>query len=217
MKVILDVLNALVLKGADYTEVEKAKSEIPEDLSVYTDASVSALQEALNSLDYSLNITEQTTVDGYAKAITEAVNALEYKPADYTEYDKAVEQANAIDRSLYKDLTALDETLSVDVSGKNITEQDIVDAQTKAILDALNGLEKKPVSPTVPEEPTKPNPTEPSVAPTEPATPSTPNDTQNPDIPKTAGDKVLYTDTVGFLTFAICALALIRRKGKYVK
>ncbi len=139
-KAIEDALKNLAFKPADYTEVEKAKSEIPEDLSVYTDASISALQEVLNSVDYSLNIMEQTTVDGYAEAITEAVNALQYKPADYTEYNKAVEQAQVIDRSLYKDLSALDKAVAVDVSGKNIMEQEIVDKQTQAILNAISAL-----------------------------------------------------------------------------
>ena len=77
---ILNAISDLVYKSADYSEVEKAIASIPEDLSVYTDESVSALQEALNAVDYSLNITEQETVDGYAKAITDAVNSLELKP-----------------------------------------------------------------------------------------------------------------------------------------
>lgn len=219
-RAIEDALKNLALKPADYTEVEKAKSEIPEDLSVYTDDSVSALQEALNSVDYSLNITEQATVDGYAKAITEAVNGLEYKPADYTEYNKAVEQANAIDRNLYKDLTALDEALSVDVSGKNITEQDIVDAQTQAILDVLNGLEKKPISPTVPEEPTKPNQTEPSV-PDETTKPNTSEETtsgdiQKVDIPKTGGIAPINC-TIALLTLLSACIYITSRKRKSIK
>ena len=77
---IINAINSLAYKPADYSEVENAKAQIPEDLSVYTDESVSALQEALNAVDYSLHITEQETVDGYAKTITDAVNSLEKKP-----------------------------------------------------------------------------------------------------------------------------------------
>ncbi len=139
-----DITENMTLNPADYSKVEKAKSEIPEDLSVYTDESVKALQDILDNIDYSLDETEQSKVDDYAKAIEEAVNSLEYKPADYTEYNKAVEKANALDRSLYQDLTALDETLKTDVSGKNITEQTVVDEQTKAIEEAINALEYKP-------------------------------------------------------------------------
>ena len=138
------VTENMTLNPADYSKVEKAKSEIPEDLSVYTDKSVKALQDILDNIDYSLDETEQSRVDDYAKAIEEAINALKYKPADYTEYNKAVEKANALDRSLYQDLTALDEALKTDVSGKNITEQSVVDEQTKAIEEAINSLKYKP-------------------------------------------------------------------------
>ena len=61
-------------------------------------------------------------------------------PADYTEYNKAVEAANAIDKSIYVNAEILDEALAVDVSGKYSCEQDIVDAQTKAIYDAIAAL-----------------------------------------------------------------------------
>lgn len=61
-------------------------------------------------------------------------------PADYTEYNKAVEAAKAIDRSIYINAEILDEALAVDVSGKYSCEQEVVDAQTKAIYDAIASL-----------------------------------------------------------------------------
>lgn len=61
-------------------------------------------------------------------------------PADYTAYNEAVKAANAIDRSLYINLEILDEALEVDVSGRYSCEQDYVDAQTRAIYDAINNL-----------------------------------------------------------------------------
>ena len=58
---------------------------------------------------------------------------------------------------MYEDLTALDEALAADVSGKNITEQEEVDAQTQAILTAIENLVEKPVTePETPEEPSQP-------------------------------------------------------------
>ena len=139
---ILNAINALEYKDADYSAynaaVEKANAL---DRSLYKD--LTALDEAL-AVDVSgKNITEQYIVDSQTQAILEAINALEYKDADYSAYNAAVEKANALDRSLYKDLTALDEALAVDVSGKNITEQYIVDSQTQAILEAINALEYK--------------------------------------------------------------------------
>ena len=68
-------------------------------------------------------------------------------PADYSAYNKAVEAANAIDRSLYVNINILDEALAIDVSNRYSCEQEYVDAQTKAIYDAIsalkhNGVEK---------------------------------------------------------------------------
>ena len=142
-KAIEDALAALALKDADYTAynaaVEKAKAL---DRSLYTDTT--ELERLLSEDISGLTILEQDIVDTQAQAIEDALNSLAFKPADYTEYNKAVEQAKAIDRSLYEDLTALDEALAVDVSGKNITEQAEVDAQTQAILTAIDALVYKP-------------------------------------------------------------------------
>lgn len=142
-KAILDAIDALEYKHADYSEYVKAVSKANKiDRSLYTNADI---LDALLREDVSdKNISEQAVVDAQTKAILDAIDALEYKPADYAEYNKAVEAAGALDFSIYKDTSALTDALSVDVSGKNITEQAIVDAQTKAILDAIKMLEIKP-------------------------------------------------------------------------
>ncbi|MBR2869205.1 MAG: leucine-rich repeat protein [Clostridia bacterium] len=66
-------------------------------------------------------------------------------PADYTEYNKAVEAAASIDRSQYINIEILDNALAVNVSDRYSCEQDIVDAQTQAIYDAINSLVGKGV------------------------------------------------------------------------
>ena len=70
-------------------------------------------------------------------------------PADYTDYDIAVAAANAkkAEANYNKTYTeasrkALDAALAVDVSGKKLSEQGVVDAQTAAINAAVKGLEK---------------------------------------------------------------------------
>ncbi|HIU36206.1 MAG TPA: hypothetical protein IAC53_06370, partial [Candidatus Fimenecus excrementigallinarum] len=155
-KAIEDALAALELKDADYTAynavVEKANAL---DRSLYADTT--ELDRLLGEDISGLTILEQDIVDTQTRAIEDALNSLVFKPADYTEYNKAVEQAKALDRSLYEDLTVLDETLAVDMSGKNITEQAEVDAQTQAILTAIENLVEKPVTePETPEEPSQP-------------------------------------------------------------
>lgn len=203
-KAIEDALIALELKDADYSAynaaVEKAKAL---DKSLYTDTT--ELDKLLEEDISGLTILDQDIVDTQTRAIEDALKNLVLKPADYTEYNKAVEQAQNIDRNLYVDLTVLDEALAVDVSGKNITEQAEVDAQTQAILAAIIGLVKKEI-PTEPVTPAEPDP------PTEPETPSESEDTQNPDIPKTAGNRILY---FSLILFAICALALLCNKKKH--
>ena len=69
-------------------------------------------------------------------------------PADYTDYDIAVAAANAKKAEANYDKTyteasrkALDAALAVDVSGKKLSEQGVVDAATKAINDAVAALE----------------------------------------------------------------------------
>lgn len=69
-------------------------------------------------------------------------------PADYTDYDIAVAAANAKKAEANYDKTyteasrkALDAALAVDVSGKKLSEQSVVDAATKAINDAVAALE----------------------------------------------------------------------------
>lgn len=89
---------------------------------------VTSTDVGYDPIEIRTNVTENTT----------------YQSADYTEYNKAVEQANAIDRTLYKDLTALDEALSVDVSNLSVKDQALVDAQTDAIINAINSLVYKP-------------------------------------------------------------------------
>lgn len=62
-------------------------------------------------------------------------------PADYTEYEKAVEKANGINRKLYIDTSALDHALSKKIYGRYKCEQNVVDEQTQIILDAIDALE----------------------------------------------------------------------------
>lgn len=159
---------------------------------------VTSTDVGYDPIEIRTNVTENTT----------------YQSADYTEYNKAVEQAKSLNRDDYLDFSKVDEALAVDMSNKNITEQTEVDAQTQAITDAINGLELKPAAPPVT------NPTEPcdSVKPTEPTVAensSVPADTQSPEIPKTAGDKLVCISAASLIPFAVCSLALLCNKKKH--
>ena len=134
----------LVLKPADYSRVNEQINTVPEHLEYYTDKTVNALNEILNGIDYGLDITKQEVVNSYAEQLQNAISALEYKPADYTEYDKAVAKAKGLDKEKYVDFSQVEKELAVDVGGRNITQQEEVDLQTKAILAAIDALEEKP-------------------------------------------------------------------------
>ena len=146
----------LEYKDADYTKVDaaitKANALKKDD---YKD--FSAVQEAIEKVVRGKNITEQTEVDQMAKAIEDAIAALEYKDADYTKVDAAITEANALKKDDYKDFSAVQEAIEKVVRGKNITEQTEVDQMAKAIEDAIAALEKKPVETDKPQTPQTPS------------------------------------------------------------
>ena len=139
---IEDAITALEYKKADYTKVDeaiaKAKALNRDEYKDFT-----AVDNAVKAVVRGKNITEQAEVDAMAKAIEDAIAALEYKEADYSKVDEAIAKANALNRDEYKDFTAVDNAVKAVVRGKNITEQAEVDAMAKAIEDAMTVLEKK--------------------------------------------------------------------------
>ena len=137
---VLNKLLSMTYAGADYTKVTEAKKRIPSDLTLYTDETVQALEDALKDVKYDLDITQQDTVDGYVDAINKAIAQLKYKAADYTEVDKAIEKANKLNKDNYEDFTKVTAAINAVAPGKNITEQDEVDAMAKAINDAIDAL-----------------------------------------------------------------------------
>ena len=137
---VINKLLSMTYAGADYTEVTEAKKRIPSDLTLYTDETVQALEDVLKDVKYDLDITQQDTVDGYADAINKAIDQLEYKDADYTEVDKAIEKANKLNKDNYEDFSKVEDAIKTVVRSKNITEQDEVDSMAKAINDAIKAL-----------------------------------------------------------------------------
>ena len=129
---------------ADYTKVDEAKSKVPADLSVYTDESVKALQDALAAVVEDKDVTEQIAVNGYATSIENAIVGLKYKDADYTKVNEAKAKVPS-DLSIYTDETVktLKDALALVEEGKNITEQATVDGYADAINKAIEGLVKK--------------------------------------------------------------------------
>ena len=136
---------AMTYLPADYSKVDaaiaKANALNKDD---YKD--FSGVEAAVNAVVRDKNITEQAEVDAMAKAIEDAIAALQYKDADYTKVDAAIAKANALNKNDYKDFSGVEAAVKAVVRGKNITEQSEVDKMAKAIEDAIAALEKKPAS-----------------------------------------------------------------------
>ena len=127
---------------ADYTELDKAE-ETAKALNKDNYVDFTAVEKALEAIDRTKNLTQQSDVDKMTKDINDAVAALVYKSADYTELDKAEEAAKALNKDDYEDFSEVEKALAAIDRTKNITEQADVDAMVKAINDAVANLVKK--------------------------------------------------------------------------
>ncbi|WP_419559855.1 GLUG motif-containing protein, partial [Ruminococcus sp.] len=128
---------------ADYSDVYEVLGNIPADLSIYTDESVANLYSAVEALRGYRDLAQQSDVDKMTNDINDAVEALVYKSADYTELDKVEEAAKALNKDDYEDFSEVEKALAAIDRTKNITEQADVDAMVKAINDAVANLVKK--------------------------------------------------------------------------
>ena len=108
------------------------------------------MESAINSVVQGKTLAEQAEVDAMAKAIEDAIAALQYKDADYTKVDAALAKANALKKNDYKDFSAVETAVNAVARGKNITEQGEVDAMAKAIEDAIAALQYKDADKTTP-------------------------------------------------------------------
>ena len=134
---------------ADYSAVDAAIAKA-NGLNKDDYKDFSAVETAINSVVRGKKLVEQVDVDAMAKAIEDAIAALQYKGADYTKVEAALAKANALKKDDYKDFSAVESAVNAVVRGKNITEQDEVDAMAKAIEDALAALQYKDADKTTP-------------------------------------------------------------------
>ena len=141
-KAIEDAITALQYKGADYTNVDAAIAKA-KALNKDNYKDFSGVEAAVKAVVRGKNITEQSEVDKMAKAIEKAIDALQYKGADYTKVDAAIAKAKALNKDNYKDFSGVEAAVKAVVRGKNITEQSEVDKMAKAIEKAIDALQYK--------------------------------------------------------------------------
>ena len=127
---------------ADYSAVDAAIAKA-NGLNKDDYKDFSAVETAINSVVRGKKLAEQAGVDAMAKAIEDAITALQYKDADYTKVDEAIAKANALNKDNYKDFSAVETAVNAVVPDKNITEQSEVNAMAKTIEDAITALQYK--------------------------------------------------------------------------
>ena len=141
-KAIEDAIADLQYKDANYDKVNEAIAKANKlNKGDYKD--FSGVDNAVNAVDRNKNFTEQSEVDAMAKAIEDAIAALQYKDANYDEVDAAITKADALNKDDYKDFSTVDTAINAVVRGKNITEQSEVDKMAKAIEYAIATLQYK--------------------------------------------------------------------------
>ena len=169
---------AMTYLPADYTKVDEAIAKA-KALNKDNYKDFSGVEAAVNAVVRDKNITEQSEVDTMAKAIEDAIIALQYKDADYTKVDAAIAKANALNKANYKDFSAVEAAVNAVVRDKNITEQSKVDAMAKAIEDAIAALQYKDAGKTTPTPAATPAPTPAATTAPRSTIPQT-GDTSNP-------------------------------------
>jgi|GEM_PF-1618278 len=136
---------------ADKTALNKAIEDAEKvNKDEYTDASVAALEKAIADAK-KVQANEKATqkqVDAAAKAVTDAVNALEKKPAvNKDALDQAIADAEKIEKDKYTDESvaalekAVEDAKAVQADDK-ATQQQVDDAK-KAVEAAIEALEEK--------------------------------------------------------------------------
>ena len=100
---IIAKTKALVMKDADYSAVEAAKTAAKAEIDkgIYTDESVAALNAAIAAVVEGKKIKEQSVVDGYAAEIVAKTEALVEKPSDFSKIDALYTEISNYDPSLY--------------------------------------------------------------------------------------------------------------------
>lgn len=155
---IINALENLKENTADYTEArvayDKAYNIVTTGETLYTEESLNRLTQAYTSVVFNKPISEQAIVDGYTITINDAIERLEYLPADYTQVNKQIALANEKinlnlefeaahpDHSYYTEdtISALEEAVASVVEGLDITEQTVVDGYAESIAQAISNL-----------------------------------------------------------------------------
>ncbi len=141
---IRTAMEGLVLKGADYSSVNLVIAHAEGlDRNLYTNYNI--VEEAISNVDWTLNCRQSQELQQQVKLISDAIEQLQFKPAEYGAVDEAIEAAEYAynngafpytEESIQKvkdAIASVDRTL-------NINQQAIVDGYVQTIQNAVAGL-----------------------------------------------------------------------------
>ncbi|MBQ7580282.1 MAG: hypothetical protein IJU39_03130 [Clostridia bacterium] len=141
-------LDALVMDSADFTAVDAAIANWQNMSDSYkrdnmTAESISAvdtiIESIINDKPY-YKADRQNEVDGWAQRINNAINNVQFKTADYTRVEAAIQRANALDETYYADFSGVQNAINSVNWNLIPAEQATVDAYANAIYDAIDQL-----------------------------------------------------------------------------
>ena len=154
-KDIIAKTEALVMKDADYSAVEAAKTAAKTEIDkgIYTDESVAALEAAIAAVVEGKKINEQSVVDGYAEEIVAKTKALVEKPSDFSKIDALYTEIAGYDPDLYTNYDEIFyvyifdfyevEVAAARTTYKGISQQGEVDKLYEKLVEYKNMLELK--------------------------------------------------------------------------
>ena len=113
---LINAIEALIYRDADYSAVDAAIASIPKDLSEYTDETAAAVKAAENAVVRGKKITEQSEVDAMAKAVSDAVKKLVKKKNGSLDIKNLPDGVYSIDFTMVK-MNRTDLSMSNDAVG----------------------------------------------------------------------------------------------------
>lgn len=140
-------IELLEIKTGDYTkmnEVLEAAKNV--DRALYTTESLGRLDNAVSAAENAEITFDQSIINAYTKAVREAIENLEYLPADYSALDELKGKCSSLDRSLYtaESLQRLDNALTAAEEKLTVDKQAQADALIEAAQIAYDTLEYLP-------------------------------------------------------------------------
>lgn len=140
LKLAVQELTPAHYRAADYSGVDSAIVSAYElNRNIYTNFEI--VDKAIEAVDRTKNITEQSDVDAMEQAIKDAIAKLEFILADYSNVDAAIKEAEAVEHpDWYANYYRITEIIESIDRNMTLEQQEDVDAYATAIREAIASL-----------------------------------------------------------------------------